>query len=173
MREKRELAEDVWYWVKTAVNISEPLFRLVEVRALLLGALWEAEKRYGFEMRGLAIGVGSVSFYIKPKDGRDLPLIMQWWKQTFAVRLNVVTGRQGHVWGERYWSEIMWGGPPARAKAVDWAKAEAFVKRTPVAKILTYKLSWGSPRRNGKAKKNQLLLEITPKPKRKRKSPRK
>jgi hypothetical protein len=150
--------------VQTSVNVSEPLFQLPEAKALFLGVLRETKGRYGFDMRGLIIEEGSVSFYIKPDDGLQLPLIMQWLKQTFAVRINVLTGRQGHVWGERYWSEILWEGPPERAKAVDWAEAEAFVDKTPIEGILTYKLSWGSPRTNGKAKGNRLSLEITPKP---------
>ncbi|MDR0639435.1 MAG: hypothetical protein LBG27_11145, partial [Spirochaetaceae bacterium] len=161
MRQERELAKHVWYWVQTSVNISEPLFRLPEAKALFLGVLGETAGRYGFDMRGLVIEDGSVSFSIKSGNGLKLPLIMQRLKQTFAVRLNVLTGRQGHVWGERYRSEILAGDPPEWAKAVDWAKAEAFVAATPIEEILTYKLSWGSPRTNGKAKGNRLSLEIT------------
>ncbi|MDR0638800.1 MAG: hypothetical protein LBG27_07870 [Spirochaetaceae bacterium] len=82
MREKRELAEDAWYSVHTTLNISEPLFQIPEAKAVLLAVLGEAFERYGFEMRGLAITDEEVSFYIKPVDGRDLPEIMQWWKQT-------------------------------------------------------------------------------------------
>jgi hypothetical protein len=50
-----------------------------------------------------------VSFYIKPADGLRLPEIMQWLKQTFAVRYNVYDGRTGHIWGDRYGSEIVEG----------------------------------------------------------------
>jgi hypothetical protein len=38
---------------------------------------------------------------------------MQWLKQTFAQRYNALTGRTGHIWGDRYWSEILEGEPPA------------------------------------------------------------
>ncbi|MDR0638966.1 MAG: hypothetical protein LBG27_08745 [Spirochaetaceae bacterium] len=107
-------------------------------------------------MRGLVIEEGSVSFSIKPGYGLKLPKIMQWLKQTFSVRLNVLAGRRGHVLGERYWSEILAGEPP------EWA--EAFAAAAPAEGILTYKLSWGSPRTNGKAKGNRLSLEITPNP---------
>jgi hypothetical protein len=37
---------------------------------------------------------------------------MQWMKPTFLVRFNEKTGRSGHVWGDRYWSEILVGEPP-------------------------------------------------------------
>ncbi|MDR1230284.1 MAG: transposase [Spirochaetaceae bacterium] len=53
-----------------------------------------------------------MSFYIKPDDGLELPEIMQWIKQTYAVRYNVHDGRTGHIWGDRYWSEIVDGEPP-------------------------------------------------------------
>ncbi|MDR1231477.1 MAG: transposase, partial [Spirochaetaceae bacterium] len=65
-----------------------------------------------------------VSFYIKPADGLQLPEIMQWIKQTYAVRYNVHDGRTGHIWGDRYQSVIV-DGPPEDAEeyvfaAVDW-----------------------------------------------------
>jgi hypothetical protein len=53
-----------------------------------------------------------VSFYIKPADGFELPEIMQWIKQTYACRYNVYDGRTGHIWGDRYESEIVEGEPP-------------------------------------------------------------
>ncbi|MDR0639849.1 MAG: hypothetical protein LBG27_13295 [Spirochaetaceae bacterium] len=164
MRKPRELTENVWYEVRTAVNVSEPLFRLPEAKALFLGVLRETERRYGFEMRGLRLEGARLTFYIKPDDGLKLPKIMQWMKQTFSARFNVITGRLGHVWGERYDSEIMWGGPPEGAEEVDWAAVEAFAAATPIEEILTYKLSWDSPRTNGKAKSNQLSFEAAPKP---------
>jgi hypothetical protein len=33
-------------------------------------------------------------------------------KQTFAARYNRAEGRIGHIWGDRYWSEIVEGDPP-------------------------------------------------------------
>jgi hypothetical protein len=41
---------------------------------------------------------------------------MQWLKQTFTVRYNVLHGRSGHIWGDRYWSEILEGEPPEGAE---------------------------------------------------------
>jgi hypothetical protein len=62
-----------------------------------------------------------VSFYIKPDDGLQLPEIMQWIKQTFATRFNVLDGRTGHIWGDRYWSLILPGEPPEDAEAYVFA----------------------------------------------------
>jgi hypothetical protein len=75
----------------------------------------EARKRYVFELRGLRFCGPWVSFYIKPVDGLELPEIMQWLKQTYAVRYNVHDGRTEHIWGDRYQSVIV-EGPPEDAE---------------------------------------------------------
>jgi hypothetical protein len=59
----------------------------------------EARKRFDFELRGFRLDGERLSFYIKPADGMQLPAIMQWVKQTFAVRFNLSEDRTGHVWG--------------------------------------------------------------------------
>jgi hypothetical protein len=43
---------------------------------------------------------------------------MQWLKQTFAVRYNVMKGLDGHLWGDRYWSKIVDGEPPEEGREV-------------------------------------------------------
>jgi hypothetical protein len=53
-----------------------------------------------------------LSFYIKPADGFQLPTIMKWMKQVFAVKFNQADGRTGHIWGDRDWSRILPGEPP-------------------------------------------------------------
>jgi hypothetical protein len=63
-------------------------------------------------VRRLRIEADRVSFYIRPADGFQLPEIMQWIKQTFAVRYNVMKRLDGHVWGDRYWSKVLEGEPP-------------------------------------------------------------
>jgi hypothetical protein len=70
---------------------------------------------FPFEVRGLRIEADRISFYIKPEDGLELPAIMQRMKQVFAQRYNALTGRSGHIWGDRYWSRILEGEPPEDA----------------------------------------------------------
>jgi hypothetical protein len=65
----------------------------------------EAVALFPVEARNLRIEADRVTFYIKPADGFQLPEIMQWLKQTFAVRYNVMKRLDGHVWGDRYWSK--------------------------------------------------------------------
>ncbi|MDR1470261.1 MAG: hypothetical protein LBT00_13335 [Spirochaetaceae bacterium] len=64
---------------------------------------------------------------------------------TFSLRFNVRTGRKAHLWGERYWSEILAGEPPEWAEEVDWDAVVAEAK-TPIPEEMAYALSWDSLR---------------------------
>jgi hypothetical protein len=72
--------------------------------------------RFDFEIRGLCLKDAWLVFYIKPANGFQLPRIMQWLKQTFAVRYNLLNGWTGHIWGDRYQSRIMEDEPPEGAE---------------------------------------------------------
>jgi REP element-mobilizing transposase RayT len=124
MRANRVLAVKGWYWVSTDVNNRESLFRLSREVRRLRTVLRDARKIYEFEVRGLRVDDDRVSFYINAVDGFQLPDIMQWVKQTFAVRFNLEFGRIGHVWGERYWSVVLGREPPEWAEVCDLTAAE-------------------------------------------------
>jgi hypothetical protein len=98
----------------TAVNNREPLFWPPQERARFEQVLNEA--REAFALCGLSFSGPTVSFYIKPVDGFQLPEIMQRIKQTYSVRYNVSDGRTGHIWGDRYASWIVAEGPPEDAE---------------------------------------------------------
>jgi REP element-mobilizing transposase RayT len=115
MRQTRKLAQDVWYEIRSHINNREPLFRRSIALALFDRVFTEAALRFPFEVRGLRIEDDRLAFYIRPEDGMRLPVIMQWMKQTFAQRYNALTGRTGHIWGDRYWSLILEGEPPEGA----------------------------------------------------------
>jgi hypothetical protein len=72
------------------------------------------------------------------------------------VRFNVVVERTGHVWGERYWSEILAG-------EVDWVMVEVKAK-TEIPKGMTYELSWNSPRLAGMTEKLRFSFKTVPVP---------
>jgi hypothetical protein len=168
MRTTRILAENVWYEVRTAVNNREPLFRLKPAAAILFRVLREAAGLFAFEMRGLRLEDEKLSFYIRPDDGLQLPLIMQWMKQTFAVRFNVYAGRTGHIWGDRYRSRVLAGEPPEWARAVDWEMVEALAEtRIPAARARV-RPGGVSPRTEGGTAKTgfspKIPLHSTPPP---------
>ncbi|MDR3357067.1 MAG: transposase [Spirochaetaceae bacterium] len=106
------LKQGVWYEISTSVNNREPLFRGGRALALFDRVFRETECRFVFEVRGLSLAGDRLAFYIKPADGFELPAIMKWLKQTFAIRYNRDSGRTGHLWGDRYWSRILEGEPP-------------------------------------------------------------
>jgi REP element-mobilizing transposase RayT len=113
----RILVPDVWYKIFTLVNRHEQIFLDRDAVDLFNRTLRETGERFPCEVRHLVISADSVSFYIKPADGLQLPEIMQWLKQTFAVRYNVMKGLDGHLWGDRYWSKILDGEPPEESAA--------------------------------------------------------
>ncbi|MDR1095774.1 MAG: transposase [Spirochaetaceae bacterium] len=115
MRKLRQLSAGAWYFVSTAVNNREPLFWSALERARFEQVLNEARELRAFALYGLRFSGPTVSFFIKPGDGCQLPEIMQWIKQSYSVRYNVYDGRTGHIWGDRYWSVIV-EGPPEDAK---------------------------------------------------------
>jgi REP element-mobilizing transposase RayT len=117
MRQTRKLAQGVWYEIRSQINNREPLFRRSQAVALFNRVFNETALRFPFEVRGFRIEDDWLTFYIKPEDGEALPKIMQRMKQTFAQRYNRLTGRIGHIWGDRYWSEILEGEPPEGAAA--------------------------------------------------------
>jgi REP element-mobilizing transposase RayT len=125
MRLKRVLMQDTWYEVRTAINNREPLFSRQQAIKVFCRVFGEARKRFAFELRGFRLDGERLSFYIRPAEGLQLPAIMQWVKQTFAVRFNRSAKRTGHVWGDRYWSRVLAEEPPEWAAEVDWEAVEA------------------------------------------------
>jgi hypothetical protein len=120
MRKLRILAADAWYHVSTAVNNREPLFWVARERARFEQVLNEAREIYVFELRGLRFCGSWASFYIKPADGFELPAIMQWVKQTYAVRYNVYDGRTGHIWGTGTGRRLWTGRRKMRRSMCSW-----------------------------------------------------
>jgi REP element-mobilizing transposase RayT len=120
----RILKPDVWYKIFTLVNRHEQIFLDRDAVELFNRTLLETGERFPCEVRHLVIQADCVSFYIKPADGLQLPEIMQWLKQTFAVRYNVMKGLDGHLWGDRYWSKIVDGEPPEEEVPAGGSKRE-------------------------------------------------
>jgi REP element-mobilizing transposase RayT len=124
MRKLRMLEPRAWYRVSTVVNRHEPIFLERNAVNLFNRTLREAGELFPFELQYLCIEADSVSFYIKPADGFMLPHIMQWLKQTFAARYNVMKHYDGHVWGDRYWSLVLEGEPPEDGIPADESRHE-------------------------------------------------
>ncbi|MDR0383449.1 MAG: transposase [Spirochaetaceae bacterium] len=124
MRTLRELKQGAWYEIRTAVNNRKPLFQSRRALKLFARVLEDTAARFDFEIRGLCLKDDLLVFCVKPADGFRLPRIMQWLKQTFAVRYNLLNGWTGHIWGDRYRSRIMEGAPPEGAERLTEAVAD-------------------------------------------------
>jgi REP element-mobilizing transposase RayT len=131
MRKLRVLQQGVWYEIHTRVNNREPLFQGALARSIFSQVFCEAGRRFVFEVRGLCFEEDGVRFYIKPADGMELPKIMKWVKQTFAVRYTEEMGRTGHFWGDRYGSWVMEGEPPEGAWGAGGGAGSAVRDRPP------------------------------------------
>jgi hypothetical protein len=142
------LAAVACYFVSTAVNNREPLFWCARERARFKRVLDEAHVLYSFVLYGLCFDGPTVSFFIKPADGFQLPEIMQWIKQTYACRYNVYDGRTGHIWGDRYESWIV-DGPPKDAEEYVFAPVVREAASRKVRRAV--KASGGGPVRGGTA----------------------
>jgi hypothetical protein len=88
------------------------LFQVRQALALFRRVFEETKQHFVFEITGLRLTDERLVFYIRPADGFELPDILKWMKQTFAVRYNRLMGRTGHIWGDRYGSVILEGEPP-------------------------------------------------------------
>jgi hypothetical protein len=111
------------------------LFRLRQALALFRRVLGETGERFVFEMTGFRLAGDRLTFYIRPADGLAVPDILKWMKQTFAVRYNRLTGRTGHIWGDRYWSGILEGEPPEDVEERDEETEEAEPRGGPKARV--------------------------------------
>jgi hypothetical protein len=69
----------------------------------------EAHKRYKFALWDIAIDDSYFTCYIKPAFGQSLSRILQWVKSVVARRWNKLRGMHGHLWGARFYSEILEG----------------------------------------------------------------
>jgi REP element-mobilizing transposase RayT len=125
MRKPRVLAAHAWYLVSTAVNRHKPLFLERNAVSLFNRVFREAGALFPVEVRRLRVEADRVTFYIRPVNGFQLPEIMQWLKQTFAVRYNVMKRLDGHVWGDRYWSKVLEGEAPVEEAGRGEELAEA------------------------------------------------
>ncbi|MDR2634319.1 MAG: transposase, partial [Treponema sp.] len=112
MRNLRVLKQGVWYRICSRINNREPLFNRTDALLLFARVFRQAKKRFPFDFRTLQLEDDRLTFFIKPEEGFQLPEIMQWLKQVFAQRFNGKEGRVGHIWGDRYGSEIVEGEPP-------------------------------------------------------------
>jgi REP element-mobilizing transposase RayT len=76
---------------------------------MLYQVIDEAHTRYNFELWDITIDDSYFTCCIKPELGQSLSRILQWIKSVVARRWNKLRGMHGHLWGARFYSEILEG----------------------------------------------------------------
>ena len=109
MRKNRKLEQGATYHVSARSNRQEFIFQSVVLKLLFRHLLEQAKKKYGFKLKHLAIMSNHIHLLIEPHRSEDLPRIMQWVLSRFASRFNLMYGYKGHVWWDRYRSNIVKG----------------------------------------------------------------
>ena len=109
MRKPRHLEHGATYHVTARTNRQEFIFAAEVVKKLFFFLLKRAKKKYKFKLKHYAIMSNHIHLLIEPRHKDDLPKIMQWLLGCFASRFNRLFGLKGHVWWDRYRSNIVKG----------------------------------------------------------------
>ena len=107
MRKPRQLKTGVEYHVVARANRQEFILNNDEVKKILLDIIKRSKKKYKFSLRNFCIMSNHFHLIIKPKKKYELSKIMQWILSVFAVRFNRMYGLHGHVWYDRFKSQII------------------------------------------------------------------
>ena len=101
------LQDGAIYHVTARANRQEMIMDSIRMKALFLATVMRAKQKYRFELSNFTIMGNHFHFIIKPGKGECLSSIMQWILSVFAMAYNKINGISGHVWGERFFSEIL------------------------------------------------------------------
>ncbi|MBE9069502.1 transposase [Leptolyngbya cf. ectocarpi LEGE 11479] len=103
-RLKRILRPDFCYHITVRCNNREFRLTRYECRSVLLYAIQECQKKYGFKLYALCIMSNHVHYLIEPQQPQDLPQAMHWLNWYTAMCFNRMLNRTGHFWEKRYHS---------------------------------------------------------------------
>lgn len=107
MRKNRMIVPGACYHVSTRVNRGEMIFNNRKMKQLFLQVLHEAKAKYSFRLENFCIMGNHFHLLIRPGHNESLSAIMQWVNSVFALRFNKALGFTGHVWGERFFSVVL------------------------------------------------------------------
>jgi putative transposase len=101
------LQDGARYHVTARVNRREMILERHSMRELFLKTIRRAKEKYDFSIENFCIMGNHIHFIIQPGEGECLSSIMQWLLSVFAMRYNRIHHLWGHVWGERFYSDII------------------------------------------------------------------
>lgn len=125
MRKPRQLTPGGTYHVFARINSREHRLKMRSCKMLFLEVLFELQAELLFKIEQFAIMNNHFHLIIKTLD-LELPTIMKRLLMTVAIRYNKRHRRSGHLWGDRYKSEILW-------TKLDFEQCFNYISNNPVA----------------------------------------
>lgn len=107
MRKPRQLVPGGTYHVFARINSKEHRLKMKSCKMIFLEVLLALQAELKFKIEHFTIMSNHFHLIIKTLD-LELPDIMKRLLMTVAIRYNKRHNRSGHLWGDRYKSEILW-----------------------------------------------------------------
>lgn len=165
MRNPRKYKLGAFYHVFARINLQEHILKDDEIKDMFEKVLERANIKFDFRLIHLMVMDNHIHLLIKPIGEPELlSKIMQWVLSVFAIQFNKKFNRKGHVWYDRFKSNII--------DSIEYLKAVFdYISQNPVkaklAKtIFSYRYSGIYHIMQGKhhlvEKPSKLLLELFP-----------
>ncbi|MCK5198249.1 MAG: transposase [Spirochaetales bacterium] len=107
MRKPRYISVGAEYHVTALINRGEFALESNEIKELFLHIVRRAKKKYSFKLQNFIIMDNHIHLLIKPGRDESLSGIMQWILGVFAKRFNKHFNLKGHVWYDRFKSNVI------------------------------------------------------------------
>ena len=101
------LQDGAYYHVVARANRKFMILGTPRMKELFQNVITRAKTKYSFRIENFCIMGNHFHFIIQPGPGESLSRIMQWILSRFATAFNKASGYTGHVWGERFFSQIL------------------------------------------------------------------
>lgn len=125
MRHTRILRHGARYHVIARTNRQEFILQSKEIKILFLRIIKRARLRFSFTIETFVIMSNHVHILIRPHGNQNLSKIMQWILATFAINFNKRLKLMGHVWYDRFHSNII-------KNFKQWRKTFDYINENPV-----------------------------------------
>ena len=107
MRKARLIQQGATYHIVAKSNRGEFILHSNEMKEMFLRTLEDAKKKFKFKLKHFCIMSNHIHLLLEPAAGTNLSKLMQWVLSVFAIRFNKLFGLIGHVWYDRFKSNII------------------------------------------------------------------
>ena len=107
MRKARIIQRGATYHIVAKANRGEFILDSNEMKELFLSIIEAARRKYKFRIKHYCIMSSHIHLLLKPEDGTSLSDLMRWILAVFALQYNKAIGMRGHVWYDRFKSNII------------------------------------------------------------------